>query len=1082
VDEEAIFAAALAEAVTAQRVAFLDRACARDAGLRSRVEALLRAHDNPDSFLEGPDVPYLETVEAPLREGPGTSIGPYKLLEEIGEGGFGVVFMAEQQKPIRRRVALKVLKPGMDTRQVIARFEAERQALALMDHPNIAHVYDAGETVSGRPYFVMELVKGIPITEYCDQAQLLPGERLELFVRVCQAVQHAHQKGIIHRDLKPSNVLIALYDGVPVPKVIDFGIAKAAGPRLTDKTLFTGFAQMIGTPLYMSPEQAGQSSLDVDTRSDIYSLGVLLYELLTGTTPFDKERLKEASYDELRRIICEEEPARPSTRLSTLGVAAVTVSANRKSDPQRLSQLVRGELDWIVMKALEKDRNRRYETASALATDVQHYLHDEPVQACPPSLAYRLRKFLRRNRRPVAATASLLLLLVLAVAGLAWNNFLITREKERGDDEARTAKAVNDFLQDLLGQADISRQPLHSSGGAGRNPNVTVRELLDRAAQEIEGKFLDQPLTEASIRLTIGDAYRALGRFQEAQQHLARSVHLRTEKLGADHPNTLASKHSLAVVYREQCRLEQARLLFLEVLEARTAKLGADHADTLSTKNALAEVYLSLGQREDAARLFREVLEARTATLGPNHLDTAASKYNLADFFSDQGQLAKAEGLYLEVLELQEAKLGPDHRDTLNTRNALIWVYLGQARFVEAERLALKVLRVCTATWGEDHPDTLNSKCDLASVYKARGEFRKAEPLYLEAIRASTAKLGPNHLLTLRFKNCLGMLYEYQGEYAKAEEMYQQELQASLSAYGPDHPHTLFATNNLAALYDDQGQYTRAEPQYQEAFGGFVTVFGPDHSFTLLAKTNLAILYTNQARYAKAEPLFLDILQTQMTNLGADHADVQTTKHYLASLYKEMGRSAEAEAMFKKVLKVREARLDASHPLTLTTRNSLAEVYLAQGRYNEAQPLLEGVLNARAAKLGAEHPDTLTTMHDVALLYCRQENYAQAEALFLEVLKGRTIKLVAGHPHTMTTKSSLAELYLAQGQHAKAEPLALESVGARTANLGAGHPHTIASMEQLVRLYDAWGKKDEANEWRKKREETRTAVKSPPKP
>jgi WD40 repeat protein/serine/threonine protein kinase len=371
-----------------------------------------------------------------ITEGPGTVIGPYKLLEQIGEGGFGVVFRAEQTQPLRRKVALKILKPGMDTRQVVARFEAERQALALMDHPNIARVIDGGMTgepgcvSAGRPYFVMELVRGTPITDFCDQNHLSVRDRLELFVDVCQAVQHAHQKGIIHRDLKPTNVMVAMHDDKPVVKVIDFGIAKAAGQQLTDKTLFTNFAQLIGTPLYMSPEQAGQSSLHADTRSDIYSLGVLMYELLTGTTPFDKERLRTAAYDEMRRIILEEEPPRPSTRMTTHGQAASTAAVNRKSDPKRLSQLFRGELDWIVMKCLEKDRNRRYETASTLAADVRRYLSDEPVQACPPSATYRIRKFARRNRAAFITTGVVALALVVGTVVSVWQAVRATRALE----------------------------------------------------------------------------------------------------------------------------------------------------------------------------------------------------------------------------------------------------------------------------------------------------------------------------------------------------------------------------------------------------------------------------------------------------------------------------------------------------------------------------------------------------------------------------------------------------------------------------------------------------------------------------
>jgi WD40 repeat protein/serine/threonine protein kinase len=414
--ERSIFVAALQRPNAADRAAFLDEACGGNVELRRGVDALLREHEQLGSFLEAPAAGSAAAIGAPPQEGPGTVIGPYKLLEQIGEGGFGVVFLAEQTRPVRRKVALKVLKPGMDTRQVVARFEAERQALALMDHPNIAKVLDAGATPSGRPYFVMELVKGVPITDFCDQHQLTPRQRLQLFVSVCQAVQHAHQKGIIHRDLKPSNVLVTVHDTTPVVKVIDFGVVKALGQELTDKTLCTGFAQVIGTPLYMSPEQAGQSGLDVDTRTDVYALGVLLYELLTGTTPFDQERLRTAGFDEMRRIIREEEPARPSTRISTLGQAGATVSANRQSDPKRLSQLFRGELDWIVMKALEKDRSRRYETASAFAQDVQRYLHDEPVLACPPSAGYRLRKFARRNKRALVTAALLGVMLLAAVA------------------------------------------------------------------------------------------------------------------------------------------------------------------------------------------------------------------------------------------------------------------------------------------------------------------------------------------------------------------------------------------------------------------------------------------------------------------------------------------------------------------------------------------------------------------------------------------------------------------------------------------------------------------------------------------
>jgi serine/threonine protein kinase/Flp pilus assembly protein TadD len=462
VQEQSLFIEALEREDPAERAAYLDRACAGDTALRQRVERLLQRHQQAANLLEAPSPGLAATADEPITERPGMMIGPYQLLEQIGEGGFGVVFLAEQTQPLRRKVALKVVKPGMDTCQVVARFEAERQALALMGHPHIAKVFDGGATDSGRPYFVMELIRGVPLTDFCDQNRLSVRARLGLFVDVCQAVQHAHQKGIIHRDLKPSNVLVACHDATPLVKVIDFGVAKVLGQGLLGGTLLTGVAQMIGTPLYMSPEQAGMSDLDVDTRSDVYALGVLLYELLTGTTPFDKGRFRQAGLDEIRRIIREEEPPRPSTRLSTLGPAAATASTQRQSDPRRLSQLCRGELDWVVMKALEKDRNRRYETASAFADDVRRYLNDEPVLACPPSVRYRLRKFARRNRGRLVAAGVFGLALLVAVGGVGWAAM---------DRAARRTKVAND-LELALDRAELFQ---------GQGNRAEALTALDRA-------------------------------------------------------------------------------------------------------------------------------------------------------------------------------------------------------------------------------------------------------------------------------------------------------------------------------------------------------------------------------------------------------------------------------------------------------------------------------------------------------------------------------------------------------------------------------------------------------------------------
>jgi serine/threonine protein kinase len=514
VDE--VFDEALRRAAGPDRARYLDEACGGDLELKRRVERLLRAVSEAGSFLETPARDSSPTVDQPPVEGPGTVIGPYKLLQPVGEGGMGTVWMAEQTQPVQRQVALKVIKPGLDSRQVLARFEAERQALALMDHPHIAKVLDAGNTASGRPYFVMELVKGVPITRYCDEHRLTPRQRLGLFVPVCQAVQHAHQKGIIHRDLKPSNVLVAPYDGKPVVKVIDFGVAKAAGPRLTERTLYTELGAVVGTLEYMSPEQAQLNNQDVDTRSDIYSLGVLLYELVTGTTPLERARLKQAALLEVLRLIREEEPPRPSTRLSALRDTLASVSAQRQTEPAKLTRLVRGELDWIVMKALEKDRSRRYETANGLAADVQRYLADEPVQACPPSAGYRLRKFVRRNRATVAAVvlvAGLLLVGSVVSTTLAvWatraeklaEDRLAAETAERARAVGAQGQATRRLYESLVAQARASRW----SGRSGQR--VESLRALAEASRLVRSLGLGADKLKAEVLSLRNDAIAAM--------------------------------------------------------------------------------------------------------------------------------------------------------------------------------------------------------------------------------------------------------------------------------------------------------------------------------------------------------------------------------------------------------------------------------------------------------------------------------------------------------------------------------------------------------------------------------------------
>jgi eukaryotic-like serine/threonine-protein kinase len=712
----------LAEAVEiapAERRAFVAQACGGNAELRAKVERLLANHDRAGSFLEHPAM-VLGTVALPANSvAVGTRIGPYKLLEIIGEGGMGVVYLAEQREPVRRQVAIKIIKPGMDSKQIVARFEAERQALAMMDHPNIARVLEAGAIDTGHPYFVMELVRGIAITDYCDQARLTVRQRLDVFMQVCRAVQHAHTKGVIHRDLKPSNVLVTSDDGVPVPKVIDFGVAKALEQPLTERTLHTGFAQMVGTPLYMSPEQAEFNLRGVDTRSDIYSLGVLLYELLTGATPFDTERLRAADFDELRRILHEEEPPRPSTRVSTLGAGLDTVSERRGVDAGKLRQTLYGELDWIVLKALEKERDRRYETASAFAADVQRYLNDEQVEACPPSAGYRLRKLVRRNRSALATVSVVVVALVAAAVVSTWQAAVAqdalhqaetdrdrakTAERQakteqdrantaerQATTEAAIARAVSNFLQDDLLRQAISA-PQEEVGPYG-NQNLTVREALHRASAKVAERFGDQPLVEAAIRSAIGQAYGSLGDIRLETAHLERALQLRQAHLGPDHPETLRTMERLAGAFTWVGRVPEGIVLYEQLLEKAKSRHGPGSPEALGLMNSLALACRRAGDWQRAMRLLEQVVEKEKALLGPTVAGASNSAHALAGIYQDAGMYVESAARLDKVFALKKL-LGSDPTDDLGFNDGRVLAYQRAGRLEDADRLMRRKLEL----------------------------------------------------------------------------------------------------------------------------------------------------------------------------------------------------------------------------------------------------------------------------------------------------------------------------------------------------------------------------------------------------
>ena len=687
-----------------------------------------------------PDRAGTVTLQNPVQEPAvgGIVSGKYKLLEELGSGGMGIVYKAEQIQPVKRSVALKIIKLGMDTRQVIARFETERQALAVMDHPNIAKIFDGGATETGRPYFVMELVRGVPITEYCDKHRLTTRERLDLFIRICQAVQHAHQKGVIHRDLKPSNVLVMVQEDKPIPKIIDFGIAKAMEHRLTERTLFTEQGQLIGTPEYMSPEQAEMSGLDVDTRSDIYSLGIMLYELLAGVLPFDAHDLRSGGIDKIQRIIRETDPPKASSRLGGSSGALTSIAERRRTDPGSLCKELKGDLDWIIMKAMDKDRTRRYESANGLTVDIQRYLNNEPILARPPSTGYRLRKFFRRHKMGVVAAVLVSFALIVGVAGLTIGLTEAIKAKNEALRQAEKVEAINDFLKSMLSSPDPSKD--------GRD--VKVIDILDHAREKIGGSFQDKQEIEASVRHTLGETYEAIGVYEKSVVELEKALVIQKRILGPDHPDTLSTMNSLSAVFIRLGKYAEAESILQDTVSRKKQVLGAEHQDTIVSMHNLGVVYYYQGKFKEAEAVARETLAVRTKALGENHPDTIFSLENLAIALSGQEKHEEAEKIYSEAKEKATQILGSNHPTTLRITHNLAIELNHLKKYQESEALFLETLEKQKKVFGPDHPDTIITMANLADLLNNMARFHDAETLAREALEKEKTVFGIDHPLT----------------------------------------------------------------------------------------------------------------------------------------------------------------------------------------------------------------------------------------------------------------------------------------------------------------------------------------------
>jgi tetratricopeptide (TPR) repeat protein len=1087
------------ELAEGQRAAFLDQACGEDESLRREVASLLAQSEGEDSFLEVPAMEMAakalaasaETLPAHARPASArgsrslpAAIGRYRIVRLLGQGGMGTVYEAEQEQP-RRSVALKVIKPGFCTPEGLRRFEHESQALGRLQHSGIAQIYEAGTADTGlgpQPYFAMELIRGQTLAAHVEAFQSSTRQRLELMVRICEAVHHAHQRGLIHRDLKPGNILV---DETGQPKILDFGVARMTGNE-AEGTRLTDAGQIVGTLTYMSPEQVLADPSELDCRSDVYSLGAILYEMLSGRLPHN---VSHRQLPEAVRMIREDDP----TSLSSI------------------SRNYRGDIETIVGKALEKDKARRYASAADLSADIQRYLGDEPIAARPPSAFYQLQKFARRHRAMVGGVVAVFVVLAAGIvvstsqairANRAGQAALVERnralqaeerarverdlalraqqtatlernraltEKQRADDEAATAKAVNNFLQqDLLAQASAKQQARPDSKP---DPDLKVRTALERAAAGITGKFDKQPLVEAAIRQTIGMTYRDLGLYPEAQRQLEKALSLRRHLLGEEHPDTLASMGDLAILYRDQSKRVQAELLLAKVLNVQRRVLGADRPETLETAHELAQVYDENGKTALAEPLLTETLKARRRVLGEDHPDTLLTMGTLGSLYQEQGKYAEAERLLTKALSVQRRVWGENHPETLDTMNSLASLYSTEGKYAQAEPLYLDTLAIKRRVLGEEHSETLVTMNNLAFLYRTEGKYAQAEPLQTRAFEIQRRVLGEEHSETLASMNNLAVLYQEEGKYAQAEPLLVKGLEIHRRMLGESHPDTMRSMNNLAGLYMRQGKYAQAEHLMIDVVSVRRRVLGEENPLTLLSANNLAKVYEVQGKYAQAEPLYLKSLELQRRLLGEEHPDTLGSVNYLGTLYRCEGKYAEAEPLLTKAVEVRGRVLGAEHPYTLISMKELATLKQRQGNYADADVIFTLVLEARRRVLRPAHPDTLEVMTSLGEIRLQQKRYTDAEPLLREALASYE-KTASNSWQRYQAQSLLGAVLSAQSEYAEAEPLLVsgyQGMIQREATVRfEDRPALSRAGKRIVLLYEEWGKPEKAAEWGEK--------------
>jgi eukaryotic-like serine/threonine-protein kinase len=814
-------------------------------------------------------------------------IGPYALVRILGEGGMGQVWLAEQTAPVKRPVALKLIKGGLYDSALIQRFAAERQSLAVMNHPAIAKVFDAGSTADGQPYFAMEYVDGPPITRYCDDKKLKIRERLELFIKVCEGVQHAHQKAVIHRDLKPSNILVAEVDGKPLPRIIDFGLAKAISPQPNpEQTQFTQMGAVLGTRGFMSPEQADPSVLDVDTRTDVYSLGVVLYVLLTGLLPFDTAAEKKKPIDELLRQLREEDPPSPSSKVNTEKNSSADAAERRGTETHQLVNSLQGDLDWITLKAVEKDRARRYGTPSELAADIERFLDNRPVVARPASAAYRLKKYVQRHRVGVAAALGAIILFVAFGITQAIQLRRTTRERDR-------ANRITDFMTNMFKVSDPSES---------RGNNITAREILDKASKEIDSSLTTDPELQAQMMDVMGTVYHSLGLYTKAQPLLERAAGIRKSVLGAKNPATLKSHEDLANLLSDAGHYPEAEKIERENLEMRRRVLGPQHPDTLQSMNDLSVILEDEGHFPEAEKLTRETLDLRRRVLGPAHLDTLTSKYNLGMILWREARYAEAEKLDRETLDARRRILGPDDPQTVSSMGNLALDLRGARKYAEEEALERQVLEIRRRIFGPDHPQTLGTIMNLAVALRLQGKFAEAEQLTRDSLEIRRRVLGPEHPTTVGTMNNLAIILMQEGHGAEAESLYRETLAIQERVLGPEHPDTLRSMGNLAIQLTREGKFADAEKLNRETLAIQRRVLGPEHTNTVATMDNLLNCLADQSKFADAEKLVRQILDIKKRIFGSEDPSTSDARYALACILAVEGNREESLSFLREAV------------------------------------------------------------------------------------------------------------------------------------------------------------------------------------